>query len=174
MGYRAKYALGRSKWVFTIGIGLWIVMSIVLGSCITVSKVESEGLNGVDAAGDFIENFINNIGDFSGNLSKIFKPQYFPIFLKTEGWITGFVLLFLAIGLIKNLPKNEYSGIENGSSDWATGEQYRVLSKKKGILLAEDHYLPVNKRGNVNVLVVGRFWFSENLHLTLYQMLINF
>ena len=31
--------------------------------------------------------------------------------------------------------------------------------KKKGIILAENHYLPVDKRGNVNVLVVGRFWF---------------
>ena len=55
-----------------------------------------------------------------------------------------------------------------------TGEQYSVLSKKKGILLAEKHYLPVDKRGNVNVLIVGRIWFSENLHLTLFQMHINF
>lgn len=55
--------------------------------------------------------------------------------------------------------KNEYSDIEHGSSDWASGEQYSVLSPKKGILLAEKHYLPVDKRGNVNVLVVGRFWF---------------
>ena len=54
------------------------------------------------------------------------------------------------------------------------GEQYSVLSRKQGILLAENHYLPVDKRGNVNVLVVGRIRFSENLHLTLFQMLINF
>ena len=31
--------------------------------------------------------------------------------------------------------------------------------KNKGIILAEKHYLPVDKRGNVNVLVVGRFRF---------------
>lgn len=55
--------------------------------------------------------------------------------------------------------KNEYSDIEHGSSDWASGEQYSVLSPKKGILLAEKHYLPVDKRGNINVLVVGRLWF---------------
>ena len=54
------------------------------------------------------------------------------------------------------------------------GEQYSVLSKHKGILLAENHYLPVDKRGNVNVLVVGRIWFSENLLHTLSQMHISF
>ena len=45
-------------------------------------------------------------------------------------------------------------------SDWSQrGEQYRILSNKKGIILGENNYLPVDKRGNVNVLVVGRFWF---------------
>ena len=33
-----------------------------------------------------------------------------------------------------------------------------VLSKNKGIVLAEKNYLPLDKRGNVNVLVVRRFW----------------
>ncbi len=57
------------------------------------------------------------------------------------------------------MPKHDYADIEHGSSDWANGEEYSVLSKNKGILLAEKHYLPVDKRGNVNVLVVGRLWF---------------
>ena len=67
-------------------------------------------------------------------------------------------------GVCKALPKHEFSDIENGSSDWAEGgEQYRVLLKKptekrKGIILAEKNYLPVDKRGNVNVLVVRRLW----------------
>ena len=53
----------------------------------------------------------------------------------------------------------EYEDIENGSSDWCeNGEQYKVLSKNKGIVLAEKNYLPLDKRGNVNVLVVRRFW----------------
>ena len=61
--------------------------------------------------------------------------------------------------MIRNAPKNEYSDIEHGSSDWSQkGEQYRILSNKKGIILGENNYLPVDKRGNVNVLVVGRIW----------------
>ena len=60
---------------------------------------------------------------------------------------------------MKAIPKHEYEDIENGSSDWSeNGEQYQVLSKNKGIVLAEKNYLPVDKRGNVNVLVVRRFW----------------
>ena len=69
-------------------------------------------------------------------------------------------LLAVAVGLSKAIPKHEYEGMENGSSDWCVnGEQYSVLSPKEGIILAEKNYLPVDKRGNVNVLVVGRIWF---------------
>ena len=63
------------------------------------------------------------------------------------------------VGIAKAFPKHEYEDIENGSSDWSEGgEQYKVLSKNKGIVLAEKNYLPVDKRGNVNVLVVRRIW----------------
>lgn len=52
--------------------------------------------------------------------------------------------------------KKEWEGIEHGSASWAkNGEEYSVLSKTKGILLAKDHYLPVTKTGNINVMVVG-------------------
>ena len=47
--------------------------------------------------------------------------------------------------------------MEHGSSDWSkNGEQYRILSDRKGLILAQNNYLPLDKRGNVNVLVVGR------------------
>ncbi len=94
------------------------------------------------------------------NLGKVFTSEYVGIFLKTEGYFTIGLLFFAVVGFFKVIPKNEYTDIEHGSSDWATGEQYQVLNKKKGILLAENHYLPVDKRGNTNVLVVGRirFW----------------
>ncbi len=174
MGYKIKGALQKSKWVFIIFFILWVVFSIVLTTSITVSIVEANGVNGVGSAGKFIENFISNIGKIGENLEKSFKPEYISTFWKVELRLTGILLICVIIGIIRSMPKNEYSGIENGSSDWAAGEQYSVLSKKKGILLAENHYLPVDKRGNVNVLVVGRIWFSENLHHTLFQMLINF
>lgn len=70
-----------------------------------------------------------------------------------------FYALFVIVGISKAFPKHEYEDIENGSSDWCEhGEQYKVLNKKTGIVLAEKNYLPVDKRGNVNVLIVRRFW----------------
>ena len=83
----------------------------------------------------------------------------FLLFFYITKWFLGFYGLFVFVGIAKAYPKHEYQDIENGSSDWCEGgEQYRVLSKKNGIILAEQNYLPVDKRGNVNVLVVRRFW----------------
>lgn len=113
-------------------------------------------LIGVFDFGDCIENLFSAILDIGGNLSKILNGGYGSVFWKTEGYFTILLLICAVIGLVKSMPKNEYTDIEHGSSDWATGEQYAVLNKKKGILLAENHYLPVDKRGNTNVLVVGR------------------
>ena len=159
MGYKIKEGIKKSKWVFIIFSILWVVLSIVLTTSITVSLVESQSADKAGMAGNFIENFVKNIGDIGGNLGKSFTAEYLPTFWKIELRLTAVLFLCVIIGIIRSMPKNEYSGIESGSSDWATGEQYSVLSKRKGILLAENHYLPVDKRGNVNVLVVGRFWF---------------
>ena len=94
------------------------------------------------------------------SVGKVLSFKYIGTFLST---LWKFILVYivaLAVGLYKAMPKNEYTDIEHGSSDWSqNGEQYKVLSKTKGILLAQKNYLPVDKRGNVNVLVVGRFWF---------------
>lgn len=85
--------------------------------------------------------------------------QYFSAYFYTCKWFVAFFGLFVFVGLVKAFPKHEYENIENGSSDWSeNGEQYQVLSKHKGIILAEKNYLPTDKRGNVNVLVVRRFW----------------
>lgn len=82
------------------------------------------------------------------------------MFFETTVYFTLFYIVVVIIGLVKSAPKNEYTDIEHGSSDWSeNGEQYRILSKNKGIILAQNNYLPINKRGNVNVLVVGRFGF---------------
>lgn len=88
-----------------------------------------------------------------------FSTQYFSTFWSVEKFFILVYLLFVMIGVAKAFPKHEFDDIEHGSSDWSeNGEQYRILSKKSGIILAEKNYLPVDKRGNVNVLVVRRFW----------------
>lgn len=156
MNYKLKSALKKSKMVVIIMIAIWIALSILLSAPITVSLVEVS----TGTSDDFFGHLFNNISNIWENFGKSFGPKYIGTFLKVEGYVTIGVLIFFVIGIIKSMPKNEYTDIEHGSSDWASGEQYSVLDKKKGILLAENHYLPVDKRGNVNVLVVGRirFW----------------
>lgn len=108
----------------------------------------------------FIENVVPAITSFTA-IFKAFSSEYIGTFFKTEIFFTAGFAIVIIIGLAKSAPKNEYSDIEHGSSDWSeNGEQYKILSKNKGIILAQKNYLPIDKRGNVNVLVVGRirFW----------------
>ena len=58
----------------------------------------------------------------------------------------------------------EYQGKEHGSAGWAErGEEYEVLSKTEGFILAKDHYMPMLPNPpsgkNGNILVIRRFWF---------------
>ena len=156
MNYKIKSALKKSKMALIIATAIWIALSILLSAPIAVSIKEAT-INNVFNSDKFFEVLFSNFNAIGSNISKIFLPSYSPIYWKVEGYLTIGVLIMLVVGILKSMPKNEYTDIEHGSSDWASGEQYSVLSKKKGILLAENHYLPVDKRGNVNVLVVGRF-----------------
>ena len=89
----------------------------------------------------------------------LIEPEYRNGFLYVTKYFLLFYGLFVLVGISKAFPKHEYEDIENGSSDWCeNGEQYKVLNRNKGIVLAEKNYLPVDKRGNVNVLIVRRFW----------------
>lgn len=158
MNYKIEKTLKKSKSLFIIVIVLWILLSIVLVSPITVSIVQATE-NGLFNMGNFVQEMFYNITDIGGNLGKVFTDAYVRVFWKTEGFFSIILLICAVVGFVKSMPKNEYTDIEHGSSDWAEGEQYEVLDRKKGILLAEHHYLPVDKRGNTNVLVVGRFRF---------------
>lgn len=159
MGYKIKYVLKKSRPVFIITIVLWVLLSIVLIMPGALSIVDST-VDGKLNVSKLMEQFPNRMGSVSDNLSSVFKPQYIKTFVKGETYLVIILFMMALIGFIKNMPKNEYTDIEHGSSDWAErGEQYKILSPNKGILLAEKNYLPVDKRGNTNVLVVGRFWF---------------
>lgn len=153
--YKIKYAVKKGKAVFIVVLILWIILSIVLIAPGAVSIIDSEKVNE-----SILNLFLNNISNFSSNLTKALSSEYVATFLKGELYLFVALFVLAGIGLMKSLPKNEYTDIEHGSSDWATGgEQYQILSPKKGILLAEKNYLPVDKRGNTNVLIVGRFRF---------------
>ena len=155
MNYKLKTAIIKNRKSFIIGAILWILLTIVFVSPLSYSIFQIKQSN-LD-----ISKSIMNIGENFTHpmitLGNIFSQGAIGDF---SSLLVGFTIVYLIlffIGLARTAPKHEYTDIEHGSSDWSQhGEQYRILSRNKGIILAENNYLPEDKRGNVNVLVVGR------------------
>ena len=160
MNYKVEGAIRRNRKYFIVYAILWIVIAIVFVSPFSYSA-HVAGLDGVFKLDVFIETFGTSVTNPFGTLGNLFSSEAVGDFISTLLVVTIFYTVFFFIGFVRSAPKNEYSDIEHGSSDWSQrGEQYTILSKNKGIILAEDNYLPLDKRGNINVLVVGRirFW----------------
>ena len=160
MNYKLKGALKKSKKSFIICAILWVVLTIVFVSPLANSIFMANAGGSFDL-NIFLETLVKSLSNPFGSFGDVFSNGAGGVFFQTLLYFTIIYLVFFFIGFAKSAPKNEYTDIEHGSSDWSQhGEQYQILSKNKGIILAEDNYLPVDKRGNVNVLVVGRirFW----------------
>ena len=160
MNYKLQGAIKRNRTNFIIFGILWIFIAIVFVTPIAHSQYIAKASGTMD-----LEKFITTFGEVIAQpfptLGKIVSEGAMGTYFSTLMVVTIFYSVFFFIGFVRSAPKNEYTDIEHGSSDWSQrGEQYAILSKNKGIILAENNYLPVNKRGNVNVLVVGRirFW----------------
>ena len=159
MGYKIQGAINKSKKYYIIYAILWL-FSVIVFIMPAGAAIAEANVTGSFDLGNFFKSFMNYLTQPFSSFSKVFLPDYISSFIGIL-WKFTFVYLIIAIiGIIRNAPKGEYEDIEHGSSDWSkNGEQYRILSNKKGIILGQDNYLPVDKRGNVNVLVVGRFRF---------------
>ena len=156
MNYKIEGAIRRNRKNFIIFAILWIFIAIVFVSPISYSYHMAVLDGGFDLE-VFIKIFTQSISNPFGTFGKVFSEGASGTFFSNLLVVTIFYSVFFFIGFVKSAPKNEFSDIEHGSSDWSQkGEQYQILSRNKGIILAEDNYLPLDKRGNVNVLVVGR------------------
>ena len=154
MGYKLNKAFKDNKKSIVIVLVLWVILSIVLVAPMSYS-IGISTVNGVFKLDIFIEKFFSEVTSFT-SITRVFSQGYGSIFGKNLLYFTVIYVVFALIGIFKSKPKHEYTDIEHGSSDWSeNGEQYSILSKNKGIILAQNNYLPVDKRGNVNVLVVG-------------------
>ena len=160
MNYKIKSAFDNLKKNIIIYILLWIFIAITLISPFTYSKLVATKVGGNFDLGVFLDYLSISIAHPFLAFEKILNAGMISEFVKMLMGFTFIFTILIIVGIFKSLSKSEYDNIEHGSSDWCkNGEQYAILSNKKGIILAENNYLPVDKRGNVNVLVVGRFRF---------------
>lgn len=144
------------RFLIIIGV-LWLILAIVLVAPIALAVAEAP--NGPsDNLTNFVEYFIKEVTSFTAFFRMFGYKGAFVIFLKCLIPYTIAFVAFSIKGFWKTKPKGKYHDIEHGSSDWCVkGEQYKILSPDKGIILAKENYLPVDKRGNVNTLIVRRF-----------------
>ena len=156
-----KEKFKENKKLLIISVVLWLIIAIVLVipfclGIVAATMKEGQGFS----LNLFIKGFTAKIADPFGALGLIFDRGKAGTFFLCELIYTIVYSVVVMIAAKKSSHNHEYYNIEHGSSDWSKGgEQYQILNKKTGIILAENNYLPVDKRGNVNVLVVGRFRF---------------
>lgn len=151
---KIKTGIRKSKIKLIVALVIWIVLVLIFIAPITVAVGEATGINGFNFT-KFIPSLMEQITNPFGSLAEAFS-SYIGGFFNILGWFTLIYVACAIFGIVRSLPKTEYADIEHGSSDWCVGgEQYQILDSKHGIILAEKNYLPVDKRGNVNVLVVG-------------------
>ena len=155
MNYKVKKAFKDSKKYLIVFLILYIILELLLIAPIAVAIMQNTDIDGKIAISGTIESFMKEAGSLT-SVTRIAKYNAGNTFLKSSIWFAILFLFLTVIGVMKAKPKNEYKDIENGSSGWSEGgEQYKILNRNKGIILAENNYLPTDKRGNVNVLVVG-------------------
>ena len=151
-----KFFTEKRKKTILVYVILWLLLAIVFVLPISVAFVDSS-YNGN------LESFTSIAGSYLLSIEsriKAFETNYISNTKTVFGYYTFFYLAIMLILFLKTKDDGDYHDIEHGSSDWCEGgEQYRVLSKNSGIILAQKNYLPVDKPGNINVLIVGRFWF---------------
>ena len=156
---RINRGIKKVKGKIITGVVLWVVLTIAFVSPLAIG-IHAINMNDDQWFVAFSEAMGEHLMKPFINLGTSLSAEYIGTFWSVFWKFSLLYMVLLTMAIYKAIPKGDYGDIEHGSSDWSEGEQYKILNKNKGILLAEKHYLPVNKRGNVNVLVVGRirFW----------------
>lgn len=151
-----KSFMEKLKKNILIYLVVWLIIAVLLVAPIsyTITQSAQEGISLLEGLTlHIVDNF------FKFPITVIFENTYITDFIEAMKYYSLGYIIIVVIAIYKTLPKSAYDNIEHGSSDWCQpGEQYKVLSKKEGIILAKDNYLPLTKPGNHNVLIVGRFW----------------
>ena len=132
---------------------VWLILAILPVAPVTYTLTNAR-LEGITALEGLSMHILDNFLKFP--ITKVFGDTYLNDYLNGLKYFSLIYFIIMCYAIYKTLPKSAYDKIEHGSSDWCRpGEQYKILSKKDGLILAKENYLPIDKKGNVNVLIVG-------------------
>lgn len=138
---------------------LFTIALVFIGGTLSVTNVQMSYIKD--------QNVLKRMQTYQTKLMENLNPIVsMPKVIKNElvkenflGAMKALGILFLGlIGLYeyKNRNKGGYENIEHGSSAWAKGEEYQILNKNTGVILAQEKYLTVDNRFiNKNVLIFG-------------------
>ena len=140
--------------VVFVALALFVVTAYVRAKADLIAAEESHSFVTV-----LIHALMYNITDIGGNF-KVAFGENFSMYLGAMKTLLPLYLVGSLILVLVSKNSSEYDKIEHGSAGWAeNGEQYEVLSKNKGFILAKNHYLPVipdpPQAKNGNILVIG-------------------
>ena len=139
MNYKVQAMMQNARKKLIIFAILWLVI-IILGVAPFSAAIAEAAQGGAFNFEIFFESLGKYITSPFSSFGVVFSSGYIGAFLQCTFYFSIVFLVAAAIGILKSAPKNEYTDIEHGSSGWAEhGEQYRVLSKKSGIILAEEN-----------------------------------
>lgn len=132
-----KLLTEKKKKTILVFLILWLLLAIVFIIPLSVDYIDS-----LDPKGDLqTESFMSIAGQYILNIStriKAFQEPYKSNTTSTLGYYTFFYGGVMLILFLKSKDNGDYHDIEHGSSDWCEGgEQYKVLSKNSGIILAQ-------------------------------------
>ena len=170
---KVKKSVQQNKKFLIVIAVLWLLIAIVLVAPIATAWEMPKSDETVEA--DFIENFIKEASSLTSFFRMFTNINAIATFGKLMIPYTAFILYASYKGYEKTKPKGEYYDKEHGSSDWSSkGEQYKILSPDKGLILCKDNCLPLDKRGNINTLIVGGSGSGKSTGYSIpnaYQML---
>jgi len=144
--------------IIALGI-VYVLLALFVISAYTRTKID------VTASGESMGMVVilfkalsENIADVGSNLSKSFSN--IGIFFENLKSFSVVYLVATFALLFFTKEDSEYQNVEHGSAGWAeNGEEYSVLSKKEGFILADKHFLPMipdpPQAKNGNILVIG-------------------
>ena len=150
----------KRKFIFVVIGVVFVLLTLFVVTAYTRTNIDlvAAGKTDENVLTILLEMCSNNISDVGNNI-KISFENFGMFFENLKSFSLVYLILAVAL-IIFCKTDSEYKGKEHGSAGWAeNGEQYEVLSKKEGFILANKHYLPVlptpPQAKNGNILVIG-------------------